>query len=316
MKLKQLTSKANLGLLGAILALGADPARGEAVDPRTNSWFTANAGRYARIYTNDTMQAAGTALTTWSNGSQTQANPAYCGVQAAYSSANWAYVRSTGLAGYTMGPWQNGSFPNLPVNQKSLYRVPRSTSVPAAKSITEGGAIGVFVDGVAMFNSWDAFTWSPNAQADEGNITGYWNRDAYVNEGPTFDPGFAHQQNTGVYHYHASPIALRYLLGDHVLFNAATGVYSEDTSPPTAHSPLLGWVADGFPVYGPYGYATATNAASGVRRMISGYVLRNGQHGTSNLAVTGRATLPAWAVRLYGVGASQAGPGVSTSSAP
>ena len=66
-------------------------------DPRTNSWFTAYAGQYARIYTNDTMKDAGTTLTTWSNGSQTQAAPAYCGVQEVDSSSNWVYVRSTGL---------------------------------------------------------------------------------------------------------------------------------------------------------------------------------------------------------------------------
>jgi hypothetical protein len=41
--------------------------------------------------------------------------------------------------------------------------------------------------------------------------------------------------------------------------------------------------------------------------MISGYVLRNGQNGTDNLPVTGRTTIPQWAVRLYGVSASQTG---------
>jgi hypothetical protein len=39
--------------------------------------------------------------------------------------------------------------------------------------------------------------------------------------------------------------------------------------------------------------------------MISGYVLRNGQDGTDNLPVTGRTTIPQWAVRLYGVSSNQ-----------
>jgi hypothetical protein len=211
-----------------------------------------------------------------------------------------------------MGPWSAG-FPNLPVNQQTMFRIPRTSSVPATKTENGGGAIGIFVDGVAMFNSWDAYTYDPSTGGDAMNYTGYWNRDAYVNEGPTFDPAYAHQQNTGTYHYHASPIALRYQLGDHVDYNATAKTWSESTNTPTTHSPLLGWVEDGFPVYGPYGYSNATNANSGIRRMISGYVIRDGSHGTSNLTLNGRTTIPAWAVRLTNVSSNQAGPTVSSS---
>ena len=296
--------------LGTCLAL---VAAAHASDPRTNCWFTTYSGQYARIYTNNAMKTAGTALTTWSNGSQTQSSPAYCGVQEVYSSSNSVYIRSSGLAGYTMGPWQNGSFPNLPANQKLLYRLPRTNNVPATKSSTGGGQIGIFVDGVEMFNSWDAFYWNGSTETGGGG-TGYWNRDAYVNEGATFDPGNAHQQNTGTYHYHANPPALRYLLGDHVDYNATTRTFTESTNTPAKHSPILGWVADGFPIYGPYGYSVSNNAASGVRRMISGYVIRNGSYGTSNLTSNGRTTIPQWAARLFNVASNiVAGPAVSTS---
>jgi hypothetical protein len=128
----------------------------------------------------------------------------------------------------------------------------------------------------------------------------------------TFDPGYAHQENSGTHHYHANPIALRYELGDHVDFNPTTKTYGESTNVATKHSPLLAWVRDGFPVYGPYGYSSASNSASGVRRMVSGYILRNGQNGTQNLTLVGRTNLPAWAVRLYNVPANQSGPTVST----
>lgn len=283
-------------------------------DPRTNSWFTIYSGQYARIYTNDAMKATNYTLTTWSNGSQNQSAPAYCGVQEVDSSANWVYVHSTGLAGYNMGPWQNGAFPNLPANQHLLYRFPRTNGMPATKTLTGGGQIGIFVDGVEMFNSWDAFYWNGSADTQSmGSGTGYWNRDAYVNEGATFDPGNAHQQNTGTYHYHANPIALRYQLGDHVNFDSSNKTYSESTNVVTKHSPLLGWVGDGSPIYGPYGYSNATNAASGVRRMISGYVIRNGQYGTSNLTANGRTTIPQWAVRIFGVSSNQSGPTVNAS---
>jgi hypothetical protein len=283
-----------------------------AADPRISCWFTADAGKYARVYTNDAMKSAGNTLTNWSVGSLAQTNPAYCGIQEVYSSTNWIYVRSTGMASYIMGPWYLNSgrtmmFPNLPTNQKLLYRFPRTNGVPATKSLTGGGQIGIFVDGVEMFNSWDAYTWSTVSNVDAQNINGYWHRDAYINEGVTFDAGNAHQQNSGTYHYHANPIALRYLLGDHVDYDAATKTYYEDTNPPTKHSPILAWTSDGYPVYGPYGYSNATNANSGIRRMVSGYVLRNGQDGTENLSNVGRIHLPQWAVRIFNVSSNQTG---------
>lgn len=294
-------------LLGATGAVIAD-------DPRTNSWFTANAGKYARIYTTDANKSSGTSVTTWSNGTQTQSAPAYAGVQEVYSSSNWVYVRSTGLGSHVMGPWYLNAahtqvFPNFPVNQKVLWRIPRTPVIPGTKTQTGLGTIGLFVDGVAMFDSSDGFVWTGSGES--GNGVGYWHREAYANEGVTFDPGYAHQEQTGTHHYHANPIALRYSLGDHVDYNPVTRTYSESTNAPTAHSPILAWVRDGLPVYGPYGYSNATNADSGVRRMISGFVLRNGLAGTDNLTNTARATIPAWAQRLYNVGAAQAGPAIS-----
>jgi hypothetical protein len=304
-------------IIGFAGLFSTDSACAQTTDPRTNSWFTTYAGQYARVYTNTTMELAGDAMTTWANTNNAQTTPAYCGVQEVYASSNWIYVRSTGLASYTMGPWYMDAakmtlFPNLPVNQQVLFRFPRTNSVPTAKTENGGGQIGVFADGVAMYNSWDAYTYDTTNGIDVQNITGYWNRDAYVNEGVTFDPGYAHQQNTGQYHYHADPIGLRYLLGDHVDYSSTAKTFSEDTNTPTEHSPILAWVADGIPLYGPYGYSNATNASSGIRRMVSGYVIRNGSYGTSNLTTYGRMTIPAWAARLYNVSSNQTGPSVSS----
>lgn len=286
-----------------------------AADPRTNSWFTTYSAKYARVFTNDAAKAAGNTALTWSDGTHTQSLPAYCGVQEIYSSSNWVYIRSSGLGIHTMGPWylnvaHTQIFPNFPINTKTLYRIPRTPNAPASKTLTGLGAIGYFVDGVAMFDTRDAFYWNGSAEAQG---TGYWNREAYVNEGVTFDPGYAHQPQDGSHHYHAQPIALRYLLGDHVDYSAATKTYSEGTNALTKHSPILGWVRDGYPIYGPYGFSNATNAASGIRRMISGYVIRDGQYGTSNLTANGRTTIPQWAVRLYNVASNiLSGPAVST----
>lgn len=302
------SNQLQLAFFTAAMVFAAQTAT--AADPYVDSWLTSSSGKYARLYTTDVNKTNGVSVTTWSNGTQNQSLPAYAGVQEIYSSSNWVYIRTTGLATHTMGPWLNGAFPNMPINTKTFWRIPRTNGVPTTKTLTGLGAIGYFVDGVAMFDSRDAFYWNGTA---EPNGSGYWNREAYVNESATFDPGYAHQPQDGMHHYHASPIALRYELGDHVDFNPVTKMYSESTNAVTKHSPLLGWVADGYPVYGPYGYSVTNNSASGVRRMISGYVLRNGQLGTSNLTANGRSTIPQWAVRLYGVSSNiLAGPTVSS----
>ncbi len=303
--------KKTIALAAMAVALNAVTLR---ADPQLTSWLTTYTGKYARIYQTDGDKNAGNAVTTWSRGNTTQTLPAYSGLQAVYSSAAWVYIRSTGFGSHIMGPWylnagHTMNFPNFPTNQHALYRIPRTPATNSTHALTGLGAIGYFVDGVAMFDSRDGFYWNGASEVG-GPGNGSWNRDAYVNEGVTFDPAYAHQPGNGQYHYHANPIALRYLLGDHVDYNATTKTYAEATTAVTQHSPLLGWVRDGFPIYGPYGYSNPRNPASGVRRMISGYQLRNGSAGTDNLSATGRTAIPAWATRA-GESAT-AGPPVNT----
>ena len=87
----------------------------------------------------------------------------------------------------------------------------------------------MFVDGVRMFDSNDAFFLFTTQQGEDadpragiGQGDHIWNRDAYVNESQTFDAALGHQQNRGTYHYHAEPLALRYQLGDHVDYDATS----------------------------------------------------------------------------------------------
>lgn len=269
-------------------------------DPQIASWFTVDSGNYAQIYRDNAAKSSGRTETTWSNERNSQMQPAYCGIQEILSSSNWIYVRSTGLGEQVMGPWQNGYFPNLPTDQHYIFAIPRHPTAQAARRFNPLGEIGLTVDGVRIFDASDAFSYShqngrdadPRARIGPGDHI--WNRDAYVNEARTFDASYGHQQNWGRYHYHAEPIALRYLLGDHVDFDPATKTYHESSATPLKHSPILGWMHDGYPIYGPYGYSNPTNPASGIRRMVSGFTLRNGENGADNLTQTGRNSLPAW----------------------
>lgn len=305
-----------------VVALALALASPAHADPQLSSWITATSAKYARIYTTDANRLAGNSVTTWTNGRLTQSLPAYTGVQAITYSDNWVYFNTTDLAPYVMGPWYNDAtrttaFVNLPVNQKITYRIPRTATLPTPPTTKTGtmgmeDAVGYFVDGVAIFDPTDGFSYANGAEASPG--TGQWHRDAYVNEGVTFDPGNTHQQNTGKYHNHADPLALRYLVGDHIDYNPTTKLYNESAAAPTQHSPILGWLRDGYPVYGPYGYGSALDATSPVRRMVSGFVRRDGTTpGVDNLNSTGaaRSALPAWATRNNG-GVAQAGPAVSS----
>ena len=272
-------------------------------EPQITSWFTLDSEKFAQIYRTEKEKVSGQAATSWSNGRNTQSQPAYCGVQKIVSSSNWVYVFSTGLGSQIMGPWLNGRFPNLPTDQHFIFAIPRHPTVQTSRGFNRLFEIGMFVDGVRMFDACDAFSYSnqngqdANPRAGIGQGDHVWNRDALVNEGKTFDAALAHQQNQGTYHYHVEPIALRYELGDHVDFDPSTKTYRESFGAPTMHSPILGWMQDGYPVYGPYGYSNPTNSASGLRRMVSGFVLRKGENGADNLVQFGRRTWPAWAAR-------------------
>jgi hypothetical protein len=242
-------------------------------------------------------------------------------------SANWVYVKNTGLASYVMGPWNNPNWPKNQATSTSVYRLPRGiagvTNTSASKTLTGLGAIGHLVDGVSIYNTSDGFAYSYSHGQDAsptagiGSGDGIWNRDALPNEGVSLDYALNHPQQAGEYHSHANPIAVRYLLGDNVNYDSASKIYYENTNTTVfKHSPLIGWMNDGIPLYGPCGYSNPTNPASLVRRMISGYVLRNGQYSTTNLGLTGRTSLPAWAAlaqsRSAILSATQYGPNTNS----
>ena len=296
-------------------------------DPLLSSWFTEGSTKYARIYTSTANRSNGISTNTWT----VQTNPTYAGVHEISYSPTWVYIRNSGLAPYIMGPWNN---PNLPKNQgtsNGIYRFSRNPTVisnldTTGRTLTGQGSIGFLVDGVAIYSTSDGYSYSNSAGADMtppslSSGDGIWNRDAWPNEFGSFDFPLNHPQPSGQYHAHANPIGVRYLLGDNIKYDPNTKFYWENTSATNwNHSPIIGWINDGLPLYGPYGYSNSTNASSGVRRMISGYVLRNGSNSTTDLNNTnnGRKILPLWAQKAQEkttLAPNQWGPNVSTNYA-
>ncbi len=294
-----------------------------AAEPQLSSWYTEQSGKYARIFTSKENEAAGTTSTTWSRGQGNQTSPTYAGVHEIHHDANWIYIRTSGLGFHVMGPWylneaKTQNFPSFPGNTATTYRIPRTPSAFNGNTTTGFGSIGYFVDGVALFDATDTFSYI-NSRGSDGSPVGgergdgVWNRDAYVNEGVTFDAANAHQA-MNLHHYHANAPAIRHLLGDSVDYDTGANVYTESFN--GTHSPILGWMSDGHPVYGPYAYSDPDDPGSTVRRMTSGYQKRDGSNASTNLNTTGRTTLPQWANQLQGrtttLATNRYGPNVST----
>lgn len=158
-------------------------------------------------------------------------------------------IESNGIPDHPTGAFPNRRNPNEIRPQRHRYRVPLEP-VPAAR--TTPLSLGIF--GVAR----NGVPFDPGAAE-------FWNRDRswqYEALGGSIDLGLdfnnAHVQPTGSYHYHGIPEPL------------------VASRPSGAHSPLLGWAADGFPIYARYGYVDPDDPASGVAPLRSSFRLRSG----------------------------------------
>ncbi|MEZ4826078.1 MAG: YHYH protein [Bacteroidia bacterium] len=199
-------------------------------------------------------------------------------------SNDYVYVTATGIPAYPTGPFLDGN-PSLASNQNSIFRIPlnpqQNTGTPVG---TNPGNIGVFINGVALFDYRDGVGWNsttntlcggPGNPACPGGPGGStpWNRDAVLAEMVGFDCAKGHPAN-GNYHHHQNPSAFKLdldVVSTICNLYDADGLYVIDS---TKHSPLIGFAYDGFPIYGAYAYKNA-DGSGGIARMKSGYQLRD-----------------------------------------
>ncbi len=205
-------------------------------------------------------------------------------VQTVQYSSNWVYVTATGVPSYITGPFMDGN-PSLATNQNAIFKMPLNPAQnTGTATATNGGNIGIFINGVALFDYRDGVAWNPSTNAlcgGPGNppcpggpgASMSWNRDAIPAEKAGFDCSKGHPA-MGNYHHHQNPSAFKLDLT--VISNVcdlydADGLYMIDS---TVHSPLIGYAYDGFPIYGAYGFKN-TDGTGGITRIKSGYQLRN-----------------------------------------
>jgi hypothetical protein len=200
-------------------------------------------------------------------------------------STNWVYINATGMPAYKVGPFTGDGNPNQAGDQNAIFKIPLNpTENTGTKTPTSGGNIGIFINGVAMFDFRDGVAWNTSTNSvcgGPGNppcpggpaTVQSWNRDAVLYEKPGFDCSKGHPAGTN-YHHHQNPSAFDLDLN---VISTICNLYDGDglyAINPSQHSPLIGYAYDGFPIYGAYGYAN-TNGTGGITRMKSGYQLRN-----------------------------------------
>lgn len=127
------------------------------------------------------------------------------------------------FSGTTFGNTAFSKNPNSISTQSLTFKIPVDPKQATNHASTPLGPIGVSINGVPFFNQYAAMG-AP-----------------LTNEVTGFDKYWGHPQQSGQYHYHVEPLYL--------------------TTVKASKSALLGFLLDGFPVYGPEeNGATVTNA--------------------------------------------------------
>ncbi len=215
-------------------------------------------------------------------------------------SATYAYIITAGIPSYPTGPFLDGN-PSQAQDQSAIYQLPlnptQNTGTPTA---TTGNNIGIFINGVSLFDYRDGVSWDPSTNAlcggpgnpscsgGPGTVMD-WNRDAIPAEKDGFDCSKGHPA-MGNYHHHQNPSAFKLdltVISTICNLYDADGLYSIDS---TQHAPLIGFAYDGFPIYGAYGYKN-TDGTGGIVRLKSSYALKNMSTRTNGPTVDATYTL-------------------------
>jgi len=233
-------------------------------DPGITSWLQNTTGIMGRHY----VKGNSTAIN-----DNVEAN-----VQKVQYSADWVYINTNGIPAYVTGPFLDGN-PSLATNQNAIFKLSlKPVKNSGTPTNTNGGNIGIFINGVALFDYRDGVSWHNASGTIKGGPSGgmgdgVWNRDAVPAEKAGFDCAKGHPA-MGNYHHHQNPSAFK--LDLNVVSTVcnlydADGLYILDSS---KHSPLLGFAYDGFPIYGAYGFKNA-DGTGGIVRIKSSYSLRS-----------------------------------------
>jgi hypothetical protein len=246
-----------------VLLLGSQLANAQ-TNPAITSWLRNTTNITGRHYV---------------SGSSTPINDTtHANIQLVQYSATNVYVNTQGIPAYITGPFLDGN-PSVATAQNAIFKFPLTpTPNTGTPTPTNGGNIGIFINGVALFDYRDGVSWKNSTNGLAGGPLGgagdgVWNRDAVVAERGGFDCSKGHPA-MGNYHHHQNPSAFNM---DRVVVSTVCSPYLADALyviDTVHHSPLLGFAYDGYPIYGAYGYKNA-DGTGGIVRMKSSYGIRS-----------------------------------------
>lgn len=199
------------------------------------------------------IQAQDPELSSWLiNDSGTTYNGILVDIESVHYNDTYAWISASGIPNYYL----DGESHFDGNAQDYVLRIVRNPVEETGNKRTRNAAIVSYcIDGSVIYAPGDGMSY---------NDMDIWNQIAYFFERLDFDDFNGHSTPPGVYHHHIDNI----------------GVYA---ATPTEHSPIIAFAPDGFPVYGPYGYADPMDVNSGIQRMTTSYQKRN---------ITERTTLP------------------------
>jgi len=162
-------------------------------------------------------------------------------------------MEANSIPEHKVGRFPNRGNPHQIRQVKSVYRVARSPKANRRPTPVGMNLFGVALNGV-VFDPGAAEFW-------KGNRSSSWQYEALGGAIPLgLDENYGHVQPDGKYHYHGIPTGLLKTLGE-----------EKDR-----HSPLVGWAADGFPIYRAYGFEDPKDLKSKIVLLHSGYQLKKG----------------------------------------
>jgi YHYH protein len=170
-------------------------------------------------------------------------------------------IAANGLPDHAVGTFPNADNPNTVSAQSiaaSLTLTPTETSAITPR-VGATDKPGIALNGI-VFDPGTAGTCSNAGTCQQGGqAVGDWSLEALGQTAFKWgtDTNNAHVQPNGVYHYHGVP----------------EGLLTKLSSGNKAMT-LIGWAADGFPIYARYGYTAATDAGSAVKVVASSYRIK------------------------------------------
>ncbi len=183
-----------------------------------------------------------------------------------YSTAQWTctdnerLLTANGIPDHEVGEFPNANNPNI-ISEQNVSTNYSLTPTETTTATTLGGPRGVtgyVLNGVKIdantAGSCDDSGSSCSLIGNEGN----WSIEALGQTSFNFgtDDNNAHVQPDGSYHYHGMPEGFISLRGGNS--NTMT---------------IIGWAADGFPIYARYGYSVADDATSTLKSITGSYQL-------------------------------------------